>query len=181
MSDTQGLAPSCCPVSVSGPMLLTHHDVKDHWFPNRWMPGAHRASDLTAAWPGVVEAGLAFLQKWCPGTHIALCNVRSTRSTRSTLVDHGIDGVLIRAVAVVAVPGLFGGLSGPGGFGGAPTLGLFGGPLASGVAAPEILGVFAASPSRNGEVPDVMAAASDLWCASAPQCYCSGPDRVRTL
>src|SRR5665647_2653358 len=95
----------------------------------------------------------------------------STKSTSATAVANQAAAarVVTRAVGEgVAVPGFFGGLSGPGGFGGAPALGLFGGPLASGVAAPEILGVFAASPSRNG-VPDVMAAASDLWCASAPQ------------
>jgi len=54
----------------------------------------------------------------------------------------------------------------------------FGGALASGLTAPEILGVFSASPSRSGGVSEVMAATSDLWRGLAPKCYCSGPHRL---
>ena len=58
-------------------------------------------------------------------------------------------------------------MSGRGGPGGAPAPGLSGGALASGLTAPEILGVFAASLSWSGEVSDVMAGTSDLWYGSA--------------
>src|SRR5450759_476097 len=104
----------------------------------------------------------------------------STKRTSATAVANQAAAARVVARALgegVAVPWLFGGMSGRGGSGGAPAPGLFGGALASGLTAPMVLGGFAASPSRSGEVSDVMAASSDLWRGSALESECSGPAR----
>src|SRR5665647_1743033 len=91
----------------------------------------------------------------------------STKRTSATAVANQAAAARVVAKALgdgVAAPWLFGGMSGRGGSGGAPGPGLFGGALASGLTAPVILGCFAASPPRSGEVSDVMAPTSDFAC-----------------
>src|SRR5450759_852575 len=89
----------------------------------------------------------------------------STRRTSATAVANQAAAARVVTKAFgegIAAPGRLGGLSGPGAFGGAPASELFGDELASGLAALEILGVFAVSPSPDFELSDVMPAASDL-------------------
>src|SRR5665647_2058561 len=89
----------------------------------------------------------------------------STKRTSATAVANQAAAARVVARALgegVALPWLFGGMSSRGGSGGAPGPGLFGGALASGLKAPVILGCFAASPSRSGEVSDGMVPTSDF-------------------
>jgi hypothetical protein len=89
----------------------------------------------------------------------------STKSTSATAVANQAAAARVVTKTFeegIALPGLLGGLSGPGAFGGSPASGLDDDAFASGLAALEILGVFAASPSADVELSDVMAAASDL-------------------
>lgn len=96
----------------------------------------------------------------------------STKSTSATAVANQAAAARVVAGALgegACAPVLFGGLTALVGVGEGPASGLFGGALASGVASPGFCGgLLPGSPSRNGEVSDVMAAASDLGPGSAP-------------